>query len=154
MNTEFRELFKEFMELSYYPGKREKGLRDIDVMDYVIARVTEEGCRIIYIYSGASVLIPWGWIDLFSALNVHSGNRILNIGNPENDDITEFGILFTTFVIYLDKQLSGVNGSELLDILGDISDMGTSKFREWLKSEFSLTLEPLIYTSPEQNITI
>lgn len=144
----FIELFREFMVLSYSRVPKATGrIRDIALDNYIIARIGEEGgLTIHYLYSGDSIYIPAVWISLFSELNVHSGDRILNMPIEEDDTgITEFGILFTKLMVYLDSGLSTVSGSVFLDILGDICSSGTGKFRKFLSTEFGVSPGPIEY---------
>ena len=60
----------------------------------------------------------------------------------------------TKFVCYLEPNLSSINGDELLDVLGNISVIGTKDFRDWVLNDFNLDLDPLEYRSLNKNIDI
>jgi hypothetical protein len=54
----------------------------------------------------------------------------------------------------LDKSLSKIEGEELLNVLGEISVIGTKEFREWCLEEFGLELDPFEYRSLDENLDI
>ncbi len=154
----FKRIFSEFYRLYYSDIKDKKiilNFNDSLVSDYILYRVTEFGHYIIYLYNGTSIYIPPKWIYLFSALNCHSGDEILyHSVNYEDDKFNNFGYLMTKFVCYLEPNLSSINGDELLDVLGNISVIGTKDFRDWVFNDFSLDLDPLEYRSLNKNIDI
>lgn len=156
----FKEVFTEFYKLSYIrEGKSKrivlKGLSDHKVLDYVILRITPTEDVIYYLYNGSSIHIPEKWIDLFSSFNTHSGFRVLDCYDSDVDgSLSHFGYLMTRLICHLDKSLSKIEGEELLNVLGEISVIGTKEFREWCLEEFGLELDPFEYRSLDENLDI
>lgn len=160
-DTWFKEVFTEFYKLDYtreYKSKRvvvSKGLSDHKVLDYVILRVMPTENVIYYLYNGSSIHIPEKWIDLFSSFNTHSGFRVFECYDSDVDGIiSRLGFLMTDLVCHLDRSLSVIEGEKLLEILGEISVIGTKEFREWCLEEFGLELDPLEYRSLDENLNI
>ncbi len=154
----FKEVFREFYELSYTVSSSKKvspGFSDHIVTDYIILRVTPTGNIIHYLFNGTSIFIPEKWIDLFSSFNTHSGHRILECFDEDVDgSLSRFGYLMVNLISCLDGRLSKINGEKLLTVLGDISVIGTKRFREWCLLEFGLSLDPIEYRSLDENLEI
>lgn len=152
------DIFSEYLSLSHTPGIRSDKIKDIPISEYIIARKCFSGCKIIYLHNGSTVFIPWKWIDIFSSLNVHSGDRISYI--RENIDTEDLGLidkiilLFSRLVYFLDRGLSGISSEEFLTVLGDISSTGTKVFRDWCSENFEIKLDPLEYTSIDKSLEI
>ena len=85
MNT--RELFNEFLELYYVPDNtRVLKLKDILISPGVILRILDKTYTVYYLTNGMQIVIPWKFVDLFSALNVWGGDRILRSTQKDNID--------------------------------------------------------------------
>lgn len=152
----FKEIFNEFYKLSYSASlENNKSLppfSDHIVTDYVILRIMSTGYTIYYLYNGSFIFIPEKWIDIFSSLDTHSGDRVvdsyLNCREIiENDSLIRFGVLMINLVHYINGRLSKIDGDKLLETLGELSVIGTKKFRDWCSSEFGLNLDPIEYRS-------
>lgn len=157
----FKEVFTEFYKLSYIrEGKSKrivlKGLSDHKVLDYVILRITPTKDVIYYLYNGSSIHIPEKWIDLFSSLILIQGLESWSVCYDSDVDgsLSHFGYLMTRLICHLDKSLSKIEGEELLNVLGEISVIGTKEFREWCLEEFGLELDPFEYRSLDENLDI
>lgn len=146
------------MNLSYCPTSRPNRLKDIKISDYIIARLFPNGCKIIYLFNGSSLFIPWSWLDLFTTFNMHSGDKIYHLSklnDLENlDNIDKILLLFSKLSYSIDSNLSRINGDEFLEILGEIGTTGTHVFRDWCKDEFKINLDPLEYVSLDKNLEI
>ena len=154
MKTTLTEIFKEFLELSYSPSKTilEK---DVQVDNYIICRYCNSGYKIIYLYNGSCFYIPNDWRDIFSSFNVYVGNRLDYLTPSEKNNEAESIIyLMTELSMYLDRSMSGISGQKVLDILGELSLIGTWNFREWCKKETNIELGPLVFESLGNNLKI
>lgn len=154
----FKEVFEEFFKLSYTLKNnplRNKIFSDHKIIEYVILRVTPTGDYIHYLYNGSSIFIPWEWIDLFSSFNIHSGFRILECYDEDVDgSLSRFGYLMVKLISHLDQRLSSIDGENLLNILGELSVIGTKEFREWYSMEFGMNLDSFEYRSLDENLNI
>jgi len=138
-----RELVEEFLELEY----KEKGFSqrpsDVEIENLVIGRLDKRGYLIYYLHSGTSILIPWKWIDFFGQLFVHSGHKILTKNYNKEDE-------FECFVYWMTKlQEKLMIRNNILETIGQICKIGTSKFRKEYP-EFS----PIQYSSRIKQIEI
>ena len=122
--TTLKDLFCEYVNLSYCPGTRFNRLKDIKISEYIIARLFSNGCRIIYLFNGSSIFIPWKWLDLFSSLNTHSGDKISYIERTVNledlNKIERIILLFSKLSYLLDRSLSKIDGEDFLEVLSEI----------------------------------
>lgn len=146
-------VFSEFMELSYTPGCGVpwKGISDMKIKEGIIARKTENGVKVLYLTNGNSLFVPKEWIDLFSQLNAHSGEKILYVNSlPENDKIGTLIYLFLRLVMFIDAE----KGEKILSILSDICELGTQEFRNKLEEEYEVSLRPLEFRSLDTNLKI
>lgn len=145
MNSVFKETFNEFMNLSYTKKKDNTVdfLKDIDIDDYIIARLSNKGCDIIYLYNGSILKISNDWINLFSSFNTYSGDKLEFFKNDQKDNIDKLGYLFTKFLIYIDSRLSIVSGGEFLSTLGEIYSTKTIDFINWTKENYKIDLDPI-----------
>lgn len=147
------DIFRDYMELNYKKGKKPVRLHDSKISDLVISRTSGRGCTIHYLYSGASLLIPWEWIDLFGGLYVHSGDRILR-GGCENNYYDVIILLLTKLQIWIGQTLSTIDGDKFLDTVADISMLGTTKFRKYLIDNYNTEFTPFKFVSLEKVIDI
>ena len=156
--TTLKDIFYEYINLSYCPGTRFNKLKDLKISEYIIARLFSNGCRIIYLFNGSSIFIPWRWLDLFSSFNTHSGDKISYIENLVNledlSNIEQVILLFSKLSYFLDRNLSRINGEDFLEVLGEIGTTGTRVFRDWCNNEFKIELDPLEYISLDKNFEI
>lgn len=156
--TTLKDLFCEYVNLSYCPGTRFNRLKDIKISEYIIARLFSNGCRIIYLFNGSSIFIPWKWLDLFSSLNTHSGDKISYIERTVNledlNKIERIILLFSKLSYLLDRSLSKIDGEDFLEVLSEIGTTGTCVFRDWCNNEFKIELDPLEYISLDKNFEI
>ena len=141
-NMSTKEIFSEFLALSYYPGRKPTMIKDIGLKEYMIVRQTPVGWYVMSLYNGTTIFIPWDWIDLFGSLDIWGGHRVLTTfpTNPIENTILDF----LTLIITLRK-----HGEEpkFMETLGRIAGKGTEEFRKWFKEETGKTLYPIEYTS-------
>ena len=149
-----QDLFREFSEIGYKgPGDYPKGIRDIKVSPLVIVRIGNGLAKVLYLYNGSSLSIPWYWIDLFTCLNVWGGHRISQV-SPENV-IDRFILDFSTLSNSID---CSVPDSDFLERLCGICTIGTKTFRDWCKEEgleeIQKNLRPFEFTAIDKNLEI
>lgn len=158
----FEDIFEEFYRLSYSLCPTKKSylkFNDYLVTDYIILRVNTSGYNILYLYTGSSVFIPWKLIDVFTSLDIHSGDKLINSyinckETIENESLIRFGYLMINLVHYLNGRCSIIDGDKLLETLGEISVIGTKKFRDWYFLKYGEELSPIIYNSLDERIEI
>lgn len=93
MNTT-RELFDEFLDLYYVQDNTQVlKLKDILISPGVILRILDKTYTVYYLTSGMQIIIPWKFVDLFSALNTWGGDRILISTQKDNIDRLIFNFL-------------------------------------------------------------
>jgi hypothetical protein len=147
------EIFENFMNLGYSKSNRLNRLRDSVISELIILRSTFTGDTIYYLQTGCSLFIPGDWMELFKSLYVHSGDQILYKKEPRDSD-------YYDNIIYLNIKLiniltgSKIDGNKFLDTLGDVSNLGTEKFRKMLKNKYDLYIEPFEYRSIEKTLEI
>lgn len=145
-NITFREIFSDFINLSYSPSNKVvKSIKDINLRELTIARISSNGCTIHFLCSGESFYIPWKWIDIFTSFDVDYGGMMLAIErsiNEDSDYLDRFGCYFNKFLkTLLNIPSSRVLNSQLLfELLFKIADLKTNKFIVWCKENFSLDL--------------
>lgn len=145
-----KEIFKNYMDLSYSPGLRLTGkVKDIVLGGLVILRTEWIGSTVHYLQDGSSLFIPWTWMDLFTGLWVHSGDQILYNSRQEAWDsgYEEAFIRLFTELIDFTQGAKQVDGEEFLDILSDICILKTEEFRKMLREKYSIVAEPFEYRS-------
>jgi len=92
MNT--KELFNEFLELYYVQDNTEIiKLKDILISQNIILRILNKTYIIYYLTNGIHIIIPWKFVDLFSALNTWGGDRIIESIKEDNIDKLIFHFL-------------------------------------------------------------
>ncbi len=118
-------LLREFMKLGYVE-KPCGPSNEIDTLldTFIIGREKKSGYLIYYLFSGASLEIPWKWIDLFGQFFVHSYHRIINGGVEIEDSLDEFIFKMTKL------QQNFMTKKKILETVGDICELGTKEFRE------------------------
>lgn len=153
-----KDIFKEFKDL-YYSIPNVSNLvdfKDIYFGNLMILRITKYEYKIYYLKDGVFITIPWSWIDLFSSLNTHSGEKILYSGiNEDSDDIDKFIYYFLNLIISFysnnDSKFFKVN-EYLLKIL----ELGTNNFINWFNELYidekinNHFLKPIEYNSLEK----
>ena len=145
-----RELFSEFMTLHYEPGIRCYNLIDILIKPpYVIARMDGIECKVIYLYSGMKISIPWKWIDTFRSYNTEYGHRALEVGVSDKN-IDHLIYNFLKLLIYLDNR----KGDEFLSTLHRICQIGTGEFIDLSLNEFGEKYSPISFDSLDNHLTI
>lgn len=160
----FKEIFKEFYELSYTRDSQSpcsSPLRDsvVSSTNYILLRQrSDQGASIHWLLEGSSVIIPSLWINIFSSLNIHSGDKILRhkfiTSEEKYSGIGGLGYQMLSLMICLDRSLSSVEGSLLLEIIQTIYAIGTKEFREWTREEYKLDLPSIEYRTLEEIIDI
>lgn len=118
----------------------------------IFIRSTYYGDYIYYLQSGSSLFIPWEWINLFKGLWYYEGELIDR--NTENTYFEKFIRYFTTLQSFPIDHCTKIDGIKYLEVLGDICNLGTKKFRELLKKEYDLVYDPLEYKSLTNKYTI
>ena len=147
-----KELFLEFLALSWAGhGDRMRGLEDIILGEYIIARITSSGITVIWLVNGNRLKIPWEWVDLFSSLNTIYGERIMWKREGSDDDKIDRIIYKFTLLI---NQFNWGKGEDFLNTLADICSLGTSEFIEWHNTESGEKLKPLELMTAEETIKI
>jgi len=148
-----REILKNFLSLDYSKGKSPTRLKDIVISrnEYIILREKPTRSILYYLSKGNSLSISWDWIDLIDSLYVYSGAFILE-EDPDTliDNLDKFTYLF----VKTHSNLKQKNLEEFLLNLGDLCDIGTTKFRDFCKKDFNLNLEPFEFKSEKGIITI
>lgn len=146
-----KDLFSEFLTLRWEKENKNINIhtRDLVLADYIIARLNNSGCTIHYLTNGNRVIIPKPWLDIFSALSVYTGARIIHIKDT-GDEIDNLIYYMLLVIVYLDLG----RGEDLLKVLGKICEVKTTKFREWLKDSHNIELEPLQFISVDNTISI
>ena len=162
----FKEIFKEFYELFFsrdpHLSRESFQLRDfvISPTNYILLRQRQDqGASIHWLLEGSSIIIPQPWINIFSSLNIHSGDRVLRhrfmTSEEKFSGIGGLGYQMLSFIICSDRSsLSSSPGSLLLEIIQTIYAIGTKEFREWVKESFDLDLSPFEYRTLEEIIDI
>jgi len=147
-----KELFKEFLALSWSGhGNRMRGLEDVTLGDYIIARITDFGITVIWLVNGNKLRIPWEWVDLFSSLNTIYGERILWKKEKIDDDGIDKLIYRFTLLI---NQFNWGKGTDFLSTLADICNLRTNEFIEWYSTESGEKLKPLELITVDETIKI
>lgn len=137
-----KQLLLDFLELDYDEKKfGPDRAKDIVLGDLIVSRLDFSGYTVNYLFSGASLFIPWAWMDLFDKFNVHSGHQILGMRIMNNLD--KFIYLMT------DLQQKIMANLFVLEILGDICNIGTKEFRETIRP-----FPPFEYSSRTRQIEI
>jgi hypothetical protein len=96
MNTT-KDLFDEFLELYYIQDNTQVlKLKDILISPGVVLRILDKTYIIYYLTSGMQIIIPWKFVDLFSALNTWGGDRILI--STQKDDIDKLIFHFLNLI--------------------------------------------------------
>lgn len=162
----FKEIFREFYELSFsrdhlHTTRESFLLRDsvVSSTNYILLRQrSDQGASIHWLLEGSSVIIPTIWIDIFSSLNTHSGDKILRhkfmTSEEKYSGIGGLGYQMLSFIICIDRSLSSVEGSLLLEIIQTIYLIGTKEFREWVRKDFKLDLPSIEYRTLEEIVDI
>lgn len=146
MISEIKTLFNEFISLSEtWNNCINPRQEDIPVTDFTIVRYSEESITIHFLYNGSSLVFPRVWGNIFSSFNVYLGDRIDYINTDLNSlDIVDKTILILTKIfIVLDKKLNNTQGVDLLNLLGELCDLRTDIFSEWIEKEHNLRLNPI-----------
>ncbi len=146
-----KEIFKEYLTLSYEPRESFITLRDLDLGNYIIARETRRGYSIFYLFNGSRVEIDWEWINLFNGFSIWKGDRDLEA----EDSLENFILCFSHLV---DALSTSKPDSDTLEVLGDICQLGTKRFKEWLKEEGFFEVEeklkPIEFISLEKSFEL
>lgn len=123
--------------------------KDIVLGEYIIARLNNSGCQIHYLTNGNKIIIPKPWLDIFSALNTHSGAQIIHAGN-KGDSVDKVIYLMLKFIVLLDSK----RGEDALDILGNVGIIKTQEFRDWIEKNCDIKLKPIQFISVDNIIDI
>ena len=144
MISDIKRLFNEFISLSdkTWDGNINVKNEDIPIADFTIVRYSEDGITIHFLYNGTNLFISKDWRNIFSSFNVYLGSRIdyLNTNLESLDTVDKTIFVLTKIFILLDKKLNNSQGSELLNLLGDLCDLGTGIFISWVEKEHNLVL--------------
>lgn len=147
MISDIKRLFNEFISLSdkTWDGNINVKNEDIPIADFTIVRYSEESITIHFLYNGSSLVFPRIWGNIFSSFNVYLGDRIDYINTDLNSlDIVDKTILILTKIfIILDKKLNNIRGVDLLNLLGELCDLRTDIFSDWIEKEHNLSLNPI-----------
>lgn len=144
MNT--RELFNEFLELYYIPDNTQVlKLKDILINPGVILRILDKTYTVYYLTNGMQIVIPWKFVDLFSALNTWGGDRILRSTMKDNIDRLIFHFL------NLIRGVETKNEDLFMTSLTSILDINTKDF---ITVYDKLNLERIEIKTPNRTIEI
>ena len=150
------ETMEEFLQLAYsppsIPGK--SGLRDIYLADYTFARLVNGRLEIQFMTNGMNITIDKGWLDLFHSLNTWGGHRILNYPISQETDSRDDRLIFEMMKLLNVYLYQSGRGDEFLRSLAEVCHLGTQSFRGWLKENYGISLEPIIYNSLEKYIKV
>ena len=142
----FKEIFRDFVKLSYVKGFVSDKLRDIRVSELSIIRIDSKGITLYKLVSGASFRIPWEWSDIFYAFNVEYGGEMGIIENrlgEDSDYLEKFGCLLNGFISSIYSSSVKLNNPALFySRLNSLIDLGTKDFIDWSKEELKITLRP------------
>lgn len=147
---DYLELFKDFMSLGYVEGQRQGTLKDVALTSTVFLRKEYLGDTIHYLDDGSSLFIPWVWCDIFHQFYIYSGCDDAGYSKAccnERDKLGRFIALSTKAQMYISGVLSEVDGSEYLETMGCICDMGTAQFRKWISEKYGIRMMPFEYRS-------
>lgn len=148
------ELFNDFMSLEYIRRTRpDNYFSDYSLGGNRILRQLTDGDHVYYLSDGGSLFIPWPWIDLFYNLYLHSGDQILSIDCSPHNILAYFIQLFVKLQSLIISH-KNIDGDKFLDVLSDISIIGTKRFRDYMNREYSIVLPELSYNSPTKNFNI
>lgn len=129
-------IFDSYMCLGYTKGIEPKGIKDITIGGLIILRITGLSWTIHYLRDGSRLEIPWAWIDLFEGLGVHSGEQILY--QEPKGKLEEFIYLMTSLVC---------PNAKVLEVLEKVCVIGTREFRDYVKENYDIHLDPFTYKS-------
>lgn len=148
-----KELFTEFIKFRWVDNRSEQSTeipgKDVALGDFTIARINSRGCIIHYLANGNKVEIPKTWMDLFTSFNIYAGAQVIHEGLT-GDNIDKMIYYMLLLVVVLDLK----RGDEFLKILGSISEIKTLGFRNWVKENFNINLEPIQFTSIKKDLDI
>lgn len=160
MNSKtFEELWSEFIALGwtgYYNPKSSwnSSLVDIQIFPKIFLRRWEGKWIIQFLPIATKLIIPAPWPLMWSEFNTWGGGsmrELLKSGNEIKSKVECFGRIWFSIVTHIEnKMCGGLKVKEIWEeLLGKILTLGTSDFREWMKEEFDITLEPWIYENLE-----
>ena len=142
----FKEIFRDFVKLSYAKGYVSDKIRDLRVSELSIIRIDNKGVTLYKLVSGASFRIPWEWSDIFYAFNVEYGGEMeIIVGrlNEGSDYIDKFGCLLNGLISSIFNSSVKLNNPALFyNRLNSLIDLGTKNFIDWSKEELKITLRP------------
>ena len=146
-----KDLFLEFMMLCYKkPGTRNYDLTDTLIKDpYIIVRCDGIDMKVLYLYSGLTINIPWKWIDTFRSYNVQYGSQALDIGSS-GSELDKFIYNFLMLLIYLDNK----KGDDFLGTIYQICRTGTEKFRKMISDELGEEYDPITLDNLDGHLII
>lgn len=122
MNTT-KELFNEFLELYYVQDNTQiLKLKDILISPGIVLRILDKTYTVYYLTTGMQIIIPWKFVDLFSALNVWGGDRIIRSNKKDNIDRLIFH--FLNLIIGVETK----NEDLFMTSLTSILDINTKDF--------------------------
>jgi len=150
------DIFREFINLGYKSGTLPSKDRDIHVKDLIIMRIGNSYLKILYLFNGSCLNIPWSWIDLFSSLNTWGGDRILFQCQEERENpIANF---IEDFINIAASTSCSRVSSEFLDWMSDACEIGTRVFKDWCIREGFFEVEkklgPFEFVSIDKNLEI
>lgn len=141
---EQQQSLKEYLYLEFTDKPRTKLQRyDKILKPLILLRESCLGDTIHYLYNGSSLFIPWKWINIFSGFSVYSGDKVIY----GEEGFIKNNVLFQTYLCRGD-------GEKALTVLSEICDTGTSEFREWIKTDIGIELDPFIFRSIDKELEI
>lgn len=150
MNT--KDILREFMALAYSSGKPMEGLEDVVIGNYIIARITGHGLRVLWLLNGNKLKISWKMVDLFTSLNTINGEKVMWEGKHDTNEDKVGKIIY--LLVLLINQFNWGKGKDFLETLACICETGTEEFREWFEKEFGEKLQPIELITAKENILI
>ena len=146
-----RELFTEFMTLSWSKGESQDRIKDILLTELILCRLRRDSLSIIFLGNGNQISIPWCWIDTFSSFNTIYGHQALHYWLGDSSDKIE------KLIYYFLKLLAALATQQkqlILQKVYDICEVGTSEMRAWLKEEFDVEFKPITVTSIDSELKL
>lgn len=148
------EIFKDYMVAGYNPAPWKINTTDFKLSEFIISRLNGDGLTIHYLNSGASLSISKDWMSLWMDFYRHSGNQVLN--NLFTDPITEDESYLNKFIYYMTLLVSSQKELCLM-AAGELSRLGTKRFINYMKQEWSLVkihLTPWSFSTYNSDIEI
>ena len=108
-----------------------EGLEDVVIGNYIIARITGHGLRVLWLLNGNKLKISWKMVDLFTSLNTINGEKVMWEGKHDTNEDKVGKIIY--LLVLLINQFNWGKAKDCLETLACICETGTEYFREWIE---------------------